>query len=181
MPHQPFYGLWIGVAVEFLCVLPMSRHGNFLERGESGRFAALAAVTGMRFFFAVRGLQKTAAPAGSVARWFWIVAVVLRVAALPTFPSDGFWRYRWKRNVQLHGFNPYQLPLDSAARLGSMRRTSIRKYLCSTSCTHALERVVCNLLVGIQQTLVHLGTMLLCLQPHTSAPPQELPAPAVQA
>ena len=118
MPHRSIYSLWIGITVELLCVALMSRHGNFLERGEPSQFVGLALAAGAAFWFAVQHLQRRVAPAQSQTRWFWIVAVTLRLAILPTFPGDDLWRYRWEGNVQLHGFNPYQLAPDSTDLVG---------------------------------------------------------------
>ena len=118
MSRRLFHSLWIGVAAELSCVVLMGRHGKFVESGEPGKFVALAVAGGMAFWLAVHGFQRMAAPAQTRVRWFWIVAVVLRVAILPVFPGDDLWRYRWEGNIQLHGFNPYQLAPDSAALVG---------------------------------------------------------------
>ena len=40
---------------------------------------------------------------------FWVVAVLLRLVALPLEPGDDFWRYQWEGKVQNAGFNPYVL------------------------------------------------------------------------
>ncbi len=77
----------------------------------------LAVASGTGFWFAVRGLLKMA-PGKVPVRWFWIVAVLLRLAMLPTFPGDDVWRYRWEGEIQLHGFNPYQSAPDSAELAG---------------------------------------------------------------
>ncbi|MBE7159575.1 MAG: hypothetical protein INR62_14290, partial [Rhodospirillales bacterium] len=118
MTFRPVVSLWIGVAAEFLCVVLMSRHGDFLQRGESIRFTASAVAAGAAFWLAARGLNKSAMPANTRACWFWTVTVLLRLAMLPTFPGDDLWRYRWEGNIQLHGFNPYQLAPDSMALAG---------------------------------------------------------------
>ena len=118
MLRPPSCRLWTGVAAELLCVVLMSRHGNFPESGESGRFTVAAAAAGAGYWLAVHGFQGTAASAQTRALWFWIVAVVLRLAMLPTVPGDDLWRYRWEGSIQLHGFNPYQLAPDSAALAG---------------------------------------------------------------
>ncbi len=104
--------------MEILAVALMSRHGNFLEAGEPGKFTTFAMVASAGFWLAALGLQKVAASAHSRTCCFWIVAVVLRLAMLPTAPGDDLWRYRWEGNIQLHGFNPYLLAPDSAALVG---------------------------------------------------------------
>ena len=44
---------------------------------------------------------------------FWIVAILLRIVALPLEPGDDFWRYQWEGKIQNAGFNPYvQAPND---------------------------------------------------------------------
>ena len=118
MPRRFFYSLWIGAAAELLCVLLMSRHGKFLESGESRRFVGLAVAASAAFWLAVYGFQRLAIPAQIHTRWFWIMAVGLRLAILPIFPGDDLWRYRWEGSDQIHGFNPYQLAPDSAALAG---------------------------------------------------------------
>lgn len=117
-PCPPLHCLWIGIVVEFLCVVLMGRHGNFLELGESSKFTMFAVAAGGGFWLAVHGLQGVAAPAKTRAHWFWIVVVVLRLAMLPTVPGDDLWRYRWESSIQLYGFNPYQLAPDSAVLTG---------------------------------------------------------------
>ena len=118
MLRQPPCSLWLGIAAELWCVVLMSRHGNFPEPGESGKFTMVAAVAGAGFWLAVRGFRRMTASAKTHALWFWIVAVVLRLAMLPTVPGDDLWRYRWEGSIQLHGFNPYQLAPDSPALAG---------------------------------------------------------------
>ena len=108
-------GLWSGVVAELLCVVLMSRHGDFLQPGESVRFTVPAVAAGAAFWLAVHGLRRSKASAQTRAGWFWIVAVLLRLAMLPTFPGDDLWRYRWEGSMQLHGFNPYALAPDSPA------------------------------------------------------------------
>ncbi len=118
MTLRPVNGLWVGVVAEFLCVVLMSRHGNFLPQGESVRFTVAAFAAGAAFWCAVHSLQDPAVQTKTRAGWFWIVAVLLRLAMLPTFPGDDLWRYRWEGSIQLHGFNPYQLAPDSPMLVG---------------------------------------------------------------
>ena len=115
---RPSARLWVGVSVELLCVIVMSRHGDFLHQGESVKFMGSAVAAGAAFWFAVHGLQSSGASARTRVGWFWTAAVLLRLAMLPTFPGDDVWRYRWEGNIQLHGFNPYQLAPDSPALAG---------------------------------------------------------------
>ncbi len=103
---------------ELLCVVLMRRHGNFVGSNESRKFVGFAVAASLAFWLAVRGFRSTAVPAQTQTRWFWIVAVVLRLGILPTFPGDDLWRYRWEGGIQLHGFNPYQFAPDSAVLAG---------------------------------------------------------------
>ena len=45
---------------------------------------------------------------------FWIVAILLRIVALPLEPGDDIWRYQWEGKVQNAGFNPYVLAPNDA-------------------------------------------------------------------
>lgn len=106
------------MVLELLGVALMSRHGDFLKAGEAGKFTLLAVVASAGFWIAAHGFQRVQAPAQIQARWFWIAAVGLRLAMLPTVPTDDLWRYRWEGNIQLYGFNPYQLAPDATALVG---------------------------------------------------------------
>ena len=99
--------------VEILCVALMTGHGNFLLAGEPTWFTALAFGAGAAFWMAARNFQGTVLSPQASARWFWSVAVILRVIMLPIMPGDDLWRYRWEGMIQLHGFNPYLLAPDS--------------------------------------------------------------------
>ena len=115
IPAQPRRSLWVGVGMEVLCIALMTRHGNFLQAGEPTRFTVLAFGAGAAFWLAARQLQRAVPSPRTRARWFWIVAILLRVAILPILPGDDVWRYRWEGSIQLHGFNPYLLAPDSPA------------------------------------------------------------------
>lgn len=115
IPGHSLRTLWIGVAVEIFCVALMTGHGNFLLAGEPTRFTALAFVTGTAFWLAASAFQGAALSPPARTRWFWIVAIALRVAMLPIVPGDDLWRCRWEGLIQLHGFNPYLLAPDSPA------------------------------------------------------------------
>jgi alpha-1,6-mannosyltransferase len=43
---------------------------------------------------------------------FWMVAVTLRLIALPLTPGDDLWRYEWEGKIQQAGFNPYVVAPD---------------------------------------------------------------------
>ena len=41
--------------------------------------------------------------------WFWIIAILLRLAVFTMPPADDVWRYIWEGRIQLHGFSPYAM------------------------------------------------------------------------
>jgi alpha-1,6-mannosyltransferase len=109
---------WVAIAIETWFVAWMSRHGDFFHLGEPWKFAALGIAAGAAYWVAVRGFLHAPMTAAHKACLFWGTAVVLRLAILPVTPGDDIWRYRWEGEIQLHGFNPYQLAPDSAALAG---------------------------------------------------------------
>jgi alpha-1,6-mannosyltransferase len=115
-PRYPWTIIFI--IAEVFCVGWMSRHGDFLRRGEASYFTLLGLAAGFAYWLAVRRFSRvplTIAPK----RWlFWGVAVALRMAILPVTPGDDLWRYRWEGRIQLHGFNPYLLAPDSPVLAG---------------------------------------------------------------
>ena len=52
--------------------------------------------------------------------WLWIIAIAGRFILLFQYPGNDIWRYLWEGRIRLVGFNPYQIPPDSAA-LESLR------------------------------------------------------------
>ena len=102
---------------EICLVGAMSRHGDFLCAGEAWRFTAFGVAAGIAYGLAVVRFLKTPLTPTQKARWFWAVAVGLRLAILPVLAGDDLWRYRWEGRIQLHGFNPYGLAPDAPALL----------------------------------------------------------------
>ena len=45
---------------------------------------------------------------------FWVVAVVLRIIALPLVPSDDLVRHQWEGKIQRAGFNPYTIAVSDS-------------------------------------------------------------------
>ncbi len=116
MNLRQLFSPWLVAIVAELCLVgAMSRHGDFLRAGEAGRFAAFGIAAGIVYWLAVVRFLKTPLSASQKTRWFWAVAVGLRLAILPVLTGDDLWRYRWEGRIQLHGFNPYQLAPDAPA------------------------------------------------------------------
>ncbi|MEM6502750.1 MAG: glycosyltransferase [Cyanobacteria bacterium P01_C01_bin.89] len=46
-------------------------------------------------------------------RWFWGVAIALRLILLFMYPGNDIWRYLWEGYIQNLGFNPFALPPNS--------------------------------------------------------------------
>ena len=119
MPARRFLrSWWIAVAAEACLLIWMSRHGDFLWAGEAWRFTILGILAGAAYWLAVRRFLHAPLTAAQRTRWFWVAAVVLRLAILPVLAGDDVWRYRWEGRIQLHGFNPYQLAPDAPALAG---------------------------------------------------------------
>jgi hypothetical protein len=74
------------------------------------KFVTAAMLCGIAYFVASTEFQtvtRTALAFRGQALVFWLVAVILRLVALPLTPGDDFWRYQWEGKIQEAGFNPY--------------------------------------------------------------------------
>lgn len=102
-----------GLLVEAWLIHAMSAHGDFLQKGEAGKFAWLGVGAGVAYWSAARGFTRGRFAGKRGALVFWLAAVGLRLLILPVVPGDDVWRYRWEGMIQLHGFNPYRFSPDS--------------------------------------------------------------------
>ncbi|MFQ6538852.1 MULTISPECIES: glycosyltransferase family 87 protein [Aphanothece] len=102
---------WVLIGSALLLVggsLLMAPHGQLTDPLVLGRFWPAAAVMAGGFALSWR-LE-------AVGRWaFWGVALAARLLLLPMEPSDDIWRYLWEGQIQLLGFNPFELPPADAA------------------------------------------------------------------
>lgn len=96
------------VAGECALLAWAGRYAEFAAPGNALRFVPLILAAGACFLLAVARF-----PGARPAVWFWSIAVLLRVLALPMAPGDDFWRYIWESRVQHAGHNPYALAPDS--------------------------------------------------------------------
>ncbi len=105
--------LAIGIAVEAVLIHRMSRHGDFLQKGEAWKFALLGITAGSASWIAAACFNRPEIAGQRKAGIFWLIVVVLMLLILPVAPGDDVWRYRWERMIQIHGFNPYRSGPDS--------------------------------------------------------------------
>ena len=77
------------------------------------KFVETAVLCGI-VFFAAASLFAKLPPGRTATVIFWIVAILLRIVALPLEPGDDIWRYQWEGKVQNAGFNPYVLAPNDA-------------------------------------------------------------------
>ncbi|MDQ6654312.1 MAG: hypothetical protein M3Y80_00670 [Verrucomicrobiota bacterium] len=114
MRTAPLVRFSLALAAELLLCAALNLFDNWTLAEMPARFVACALLCGIAFFVAVPAFP-TGASIRTQALLFWIVAVLLRVVALPLEPSDDFWRYQWEGKIQHAGFNPYvQAPDDPA-------------------------------------------------------------------
>ncbi len=110
---------WLAILAEIILFATLHRFDDWLYAGMPIKFVETAVLCGIAFFAGTSAFVKV--PSGrTVAVTFWIVAVLLRLVALPLEPGDDLWRYQWEGKVQNAGFNPYVLaPNDD--RLSAVR------------------------------------------------------------
>jgi len=125
--------LWLGLLAEILLLVALHRFDDWRYAGMPIKFVQTAVLCGIAFFVAVSAFAQApfARMAGAT---FWVVAILLRIVALPLAPGDDFWRYEWEGKVQNAGFNPYVLAPDDAqlvpvrARFADWNRINHRDY-----------------------------------------------------
>ncbi len=86
-----------------LGALLIQPHGNF--RFVERQIAMMSLSTLMLLGFAVSWNIKHIR-----GRWFWGVAIALRLILLFMYPGNDIWRYLWEGYIQNLGFNPFALP-----------------------------------------------------------------------
>ncbi|HEX5176846.1 MAG TPA: hypothetical protein VFV83_07455, partial [Chthoniobacteraceae bacterium] len=101
--------LWLALLAEILLFASLHRFDNWHYATMPMKFVETAVLCGIAFF-AAASLFATLPPARTGTVIFWIVAILLRIVALPLEPGDDIWRYQWEGKVQNAGFNPYVLP-----------------------------------------------------------------------
>ena len=99
---------WFALFAEILLLAALHRFDDWRYASMPIKFVETAVLCGIAFFAAVSSLAH--APLGRMTGMaFWIVAILLRIVALPLEPGDDLWRYQWEGKVQNAGFNPYVL------------------------------------------------------------------------
>ncbi|MGH8163553.1 MAG: hypothetical protein ACREP1_04380, partial [Rhodanobacteraceae bacterium] len=111
---------WLALLAEILFLAALQRFDDWRYETMPIRFVETALFCGIAFFATASAFVRL--PRGLFAiSIFWVVAVVLRLVALPLEPGDDIWRYQWEGKVQDAGFNPYVLaPNDD--KLVAVRR-----------------------------------------------------------
>jgi hypothetical protein len=105
--------LWFAILVEILLLAALNRFDDWHYATMPVKFVETAVLCGIVFFAAASLFAKL--PSGRRATViFWIVAILLRIVALPLEPGDDIWRYQWEGKVQNAGFNPYVLAPNDA-------------------------------------------------------------------
>ena len=100
--------LWLALLAEILLLAAFHRFDDWRYAGMPIKFVEVAVLCGIAFFAAASSFAQM--PWGRMAGvTFWVVAILLRIVALPLEPGDDFWRYQWEGKVQNAGFNPYVL------------------------------------------------------------------------
>ena len=104
---------WFAILVEILLLAALHRFDDWHYATMPVKFVETAVLCGIAFFAAASLFAKL--PSGRTATViFWIVAILLRIVALPLEPGDDIWRYQWEGKVQNAGFNPYVLAPNDA-------------------------------------------------------------------
>jgi hypothetical protein len=107
-PLQRHACLWVALLAEILLLAALHRFDDWRYADMPIKFVEVAVLSGIAFFaaasfFAHVSLGRRAGVT------FWVVAILLRIVALPIEPGDDLWRYQWEGRVQNAGFNPYVL------------------------------------------------------------------------
>ncbi len=104
---------WIALVAEVLLLAALNRFDDWRYEAMPVKFVGTAVFAGVAYFGAATFFAKVPRTRWTMAI-FWIIAVTLRVVALPLAPSDDFWRYEWEGKIQNAGFNPYVLAPNDA-------------------------------------------------------------------
>ena len=98
--------LWLALLAEILLLAALHRFDDWRYADMPIKFVETAVLCGIAFFAAASFFAQVASGrrAGVI---FWVVAILLRIVALPLEPGDDLWRYQWEGKVQNAGFNPY--------------------------------------------------------------------------
>ncbi|MBA3963512.1 MAG: DUF2029 domain-containing protein [Chthoniobacterales bacterium] len=99
---------WLALAAEVALLAALSRFDDWRYESMPIKFVETAIFCGIAFFMATSSFVRLK-PGRLATATFWIVAILLRLVALPLEPSDDFWRYQWEGKVQNAGFSPYLL------------------------------------------------------------------------
>jgi hypothetical protein len=100
--------LWLALIAEILLLAGLHRFDDWRYASMPIKFVETAVLCGIAFFVAASSFASVSRGrmAGVI---FWVVAILLRIVALPLEPGDDLWRYQWEGKVQNAGFNPYVL------------------------------------------------------------------------
>ena len=100
--------LWLALLAQILLLAALHRFDDWRYATMPIKFVETAVLCGIAFFAAASAFARM--PVGRMAGViFWVVAIALRIVALPLEPGDDLWRYQWEGKVQNAGFNPYVL------------------------------------------------------------------------
>src|SRR6266480_4847014 len=99
---------WLALLAEILLLAALHRFDDWRYASMPIKFVETAVLCGIAFFSAASSFAH-ASLGRMTGMTFWVVAVLLRIVALPLEPSDDLWRYQWEGKVQNAGFNPYVL------------------------------------------------------------------------
>ncbi|HEY1769554.1 MAG TPA: phospholipid carrier-dependent glycosyltransferase [Chthoniobacterales bacterium] len=97
---------WLALGAEIALLVALHRYDDWRYAEMPICFVETAILCGIAFFVAASLFVRLRAKRLALVI-FWVVAIGLRLVALPLAPSDDFWRYRWEGEVQNAGFNPY--------------------------------------------------------------------------
>ncbi|MEM9772774.1 MAG: glycosyltransferase family 2 protein, partial [Cyanobacteria bacterium P01_D01_bin.73] len=96
----------LSAALLILGAILIQPHGDFRFVEDQRKMMALSTV--MLLGFAASWNIKSIR-----GRWFWGVAIALRLILLFMYPGNDIWRYLWEGYIQNLGFNPFALPPDA--------------------------------------------------------------------
>ena len=100
--------LWLALLAQILLLAALHCFDDWRYATMPIKFVETAVLCGIAFFAAASSFARM--PLGRMAGvTFWVVAIALRIVALPLEPGDDLWRYQWEGKVQNAGFNPYVL------------------------------------------------------------------------
>jgi hypothetical protein len=112
MKPAPMIRFAAALVLELIFFAALNLFDDWTLESMPAKFVASAFLSGAAYLAAVSNFTVDIS-LRKQAIFFWGVAIILRLIALPLAPGDDLFRYQWEGKVQNAGFNPYLIaPAD---------------------------------------------------------------------